>query len=401
MSGATTAVAIEGVGKRFVLGRQAQSSVKERIVNRDRAGEEFWALRDVSFEIERGETFGLLGHNGSGKSTLLKCIARTLTPTEGRILTAGRVGALLELGAGFHPDLTGRENVQLSGSIQGMSDDDVAAAMDDIFAFAELERFADTQVKHYSSGMFARLGFAVAMFLEPDVLLVDEVLSVGDEAFQRKCMGEVRRFQREGRTIVVVTHTADVVRQVCDRAAVLDGGRLATVGAPPEAIRVLRDLSIERGLALGRDFAHAANLHQGDAASFVDVRLVTGHDGHWVRPGERLRIECDIDVPVATDDLVLAVEIHDADGTKMLATNSDRLSCEPGPIEGRLTASIELASVPFLDGRFDVSVGLHDHDVATSYDQREQAVSFTVQNQLPLEGRVVADVGVCWAPTAD
>src|SRR4051794_23983703 len=213
--------------------------------------DDVWAVRDIDLTIEQGETVGLLGHNGSGKSTLLKCIAGILQPTSGEIRSVGRLAALLELGAGFHPDLTGRENVYLNASLLGLHRRDVERKFDEIVAFAELEQFIDNQVKYYSSGMYVRLGFAVAVNMEPDVLLVDEVLAVGDEAFQRKCMDRVKQFQREGRTIVFVTHDAERVRQICERAIVLEDGRIVAEGKPGEAIRTLRETLFETGELAG------------------------------------------------------------------------------------------------------------------------------------------------------
>jgi ABC-2 type transport system ATP-binding protein len=221
------AVEIENVSKSFKIYREKYTSAKERMIHFGRVPHEsFQALDDVTLRIEAGSTVGLLGHNGSGKSTLLKCMAGILQPTSGTVRTVGRLAALLELGAGFQPDLTGRENVYLNASILGLKKGYVDKVFDDIVSFAELERFIDTPVKHYSSGMYIRLGFATAVNVDPEILLVDEVLAVGDESFQRKCLDKVRTFQAEGRTIVVVTHAADLVRQMCDRAAALDHGKL-------------------------------------------------------------------------------------------------------------------------------------------------------------------------------
>src|SRR5262249_30415863 len=192
---------------------------------------------------------GLLGHNGSGKSTLLKCVAGILQPTTGEIRTHGRVAALLELGAGFNHELTGRENIFMNASILGLSKRETEKVFDEIVAFSELDKFIDMQVRHYSSGMYVRLGFAVAVNVDPDILLVDEVLAVGDEAFQRKCLERVARFQREGRTILFVTHAADLVRKVCDRAIVLDHGHLVSDSAPGEAVRTFRETLQHSGLA--------------------------------------------------------------------------------------------------------------------------------------------------------
>lgn len=395
----TPAIDVRGVSKKFVLAHAGPTTLKDRLVSRDRRDDEdFWALDDVTLSVAVGETFGLLGHNGSGKSTLLKCIARTLQPTSGTILTLGRVSALLELGAGFHPDLTGRENVELNASILGLGDDEVAAAIPEIFTFAELTPFADTPVKRYSSGMFARLGFAVAMHLEPDVLLVDEVLSVGDEAFQRKCMGEVRRFQREGRTIVVVTHSADLVRQVCDRAAVLDHGKLITIGEPPAAIRTLRELFQRSGLEVPRDYATPDILEASRAISFGDVALrFADPEKPWIHPGDPLEIEIGWSAPAPIDDVAVAIEIHDADGNRLLGVNSDGLGQAPGePLDGEGSVVIRLESVPLLGGNYTISLGLHDHDVSTSYDHRENVLDFRVENSTVLEGTTLIPTTVTW-----
>lgn len=399
MTTAPPAIDVRGVSKKFVLAHAGATTLKERFVSRDRSDDaDFWALDDVSLTIEQGETFGLLGHNGSGKSTLLKCIARTLRPTSGTILTVGRVSALLELGAGFHPDLTGRENVELNASILGLSDDDVEAALPDIFAFAEIEQFADTPVKRYSSGMFARLGFSVAMHLEPDVLLVDEVLSVGDESFQRKCMGEVRRFQREGRTIVVVTHSADMVRQVCDRAAVLDHGKMMVIGEPPAAIRTLRELFQKGGLDVPRDFATPDVLEASQAISFGDVAIRwPDPDKPWINPGGTLEIEVGYRASAPIDDVAIAIEVHDSDGRRLLGVNSDRLDAAPGTaLAGTGTVTLRLESLPLLGGTYFVSLGLHNHDVSVSYDHRETVLDFRVENSTVLEGTTLIPVAVDW-----
>lgn len=241
MSDSVPVIQVQDVSKRFVL--RKDKSVKERLVNMGRSRrhrEEFWALRDVDLEIDSGATVGLIGPNGSGKSTLLKAIGGIIQPTSGRVLRRGRLAALLELGAGFHPDLTGRENVYLNASILGLSREQTDRHFDAIVDFSGIETFIDTQVKFYSSGMYVRLAFAVAVHVDPDVLLVDEVLAVGDEPFQRKCMEKIRSFQADGRTIVLVSHALDQVGELCDRAIVLEHGRVAADGDPRDALRVLR-----------------------------------------------------------------------------------------------------------------------------------------------------------------
>ncbi|HET7929605.1 MAG TPA: ABC transporter ATP-binding protein, partial [Actinomycetota bacterium] len=236
----TAAIEVDQVSKRFRVYRDRPTSLKQRVLSSRSRAEDFWALRDIALDVGEGSTFGLIGHNGSGKTTLLKCVAGILRPTSGTIRQRGRLAALLELGAGFHPELTGRENVYLNASFLGLSKKQTDAAFDDIVAFAELEDFIDNEVKFYSSGMLVRLGFAVAVHVDPDVLLIDEVLAVGDEAFQARCLDRVRTFQREGRTIVLVTHTLDLVRQLCDQAVMLDHGLVHAIGSPDDVVRAMR-----------------------------------------------------------------------------------------------------------------------------------------------------------------
>lgn len=240
----SVAIEITDISKQFRLYSEKHTSLKERVIHGGKMPfTPFWALKDVSVEIDQGETFGIIGRNGCGKSTLLKCVAGILKPTTGEIRVRGSLAAMLELGAGFQPDLSGRDNIYLNGSLLGLSRAEIDRRFDDIVAFAELDEFIDNQVKFYSSGMYVRLGFAVAVNVEPDVLLVDEVLSVGDAAFQRKCLDHVKRFQREGRTIVVVSHSTDVMRQNCNRLMVMKQGHVVTVAEPGEGIRVfLADL---------------------------------------------------------------------------------------------------------------------------------------------------------------
>ncbi|MBI2767234.1 MAG: ABC transporter ATP-binding protein [Chloroflexi bacterium] len=239
------AVRVEGVGKLYRIGelhhgahRTLKEAVSERLLGRGRAAllaaEEsraLWALRDVSFEVARGEALGIVGRNGSGKSTLLKILARVTHPTEGRAEFRGRVAALLEVGTGFHPELTGRENVFLNGAILGMSRGDIQRRFDEIVAFAEVERFLDTPVKHYSSGMYVRLAFSVAAHLEPDILIADEVLAVGDLGFIGKCTERMTAAVREGTTLIFVSHNPYLIRTLCSRAIYLDHGRIIDSGA--------------------------------------------------------------------------------------------------------------------------------------------------------------------------
>jgi ABC-2 type transport system ATP-binding protein len=236
-----TALLVDGVSKRFVLRRvRSMKEIAVYLLQRKPIAETFLALDDVSLQVEEGEAVGLLGLNGSGKSTLLKLMSGVLRPDGGSVRVKGRVAGLIEVGAGLHPDLTGRENIFLNGAILGMSEAQVRRSFDAIVDFSEIEQFLDTDVKHYSSGMFLRLAFAVAVHTDPDVFLVDEILAVGDEPFQRKCLERVHRMREEGRTLVVVSHDLEMVQRVCDRGVLLRGGRKVVDGTMREAVDELR-----------------------------------------------------------------------------------------------------------------------------------------------------------------
>ncbi len=369
----TNVIEIDHVSKHFKLNHARADSLKERVVNfRKSSYEEFWALRDVSITVESGRTMGLLGHNGSGKSTLLKCVAGILRPTEGTIRKWGRTAALLELGAGFHGDLTGRENVYMNGSILGFSRVEIDRIFDDIVAFSEIEAFIDNQVKHYSSGMTARLGFAVAVNVEPEILLVDEVLSVGDEAFQRKCLDRIKQFQREGRTILLVSHSVDLVRQICDQAAVLDHGDLVAFGAPGEAALTYREHLRNRGAEVPSELDDP-NLLRNLEVQITGVRVIYPDPtrGH-LQPSDPVRIEVDFHAPRSVDDVVFSILVADQDGKTLIGTNSDLMGDDPGSISGSGTCVFSFERFPVLDGVYVVSIGIHSHDGGTIYDQRDE-----------------------------
>jgi lipopolysaccharide transport system ATP-binding protein len=245
----SVALSFDHVSKRFVLRHEHAHTVLEsliRLVNPiGGTREEYWALRDVSFEIPKGETFGVIGPNGAGKSTALKLMARILEPTSGRVTVRGRISPLLELGAGFHPELTGRENVYLNAALFGVSEAEARDRYQQIVEFSELQDFIDVPLKHYSSGMYMRLGFAVAANIIPDILLVDEILAVGDEAYQKKCLRKIEEFQTEGRTIVFVSHDLDSVRRICQRTLWLDRGVVQSVGLTNEVVNAYLDTLVE------------------------------------------------------------------------------------------------------------------------------------------------------------
>jgi ABC-2 type transport system ATP-binding protein len=385
-------VSIEGVTKSFRIATDPVNSLKERVLRLHRPGHvEFEALHDVSCAVQQGETVGILGHNGSGKSTLLKCIAGILTPTSGQVRVRGRLASLLELGAGFHPELSGRENVYINAAFYGMPRREIDRRFDDIVGFAELQQFIDEPVKHYSSGMYVRLGFAVAVNLEPDVLLVDEVLAVGDELFQAKCLGRIRQFQDEGRTIVFVTHDAATVRQVCDRAIVLDHGRLVLDGLPGDAIRTFRE-------HLHGTLADAAE-DGGRAAALGVIGNVEVHHAHvatrqHLLPGEPLEIVADVAPQQPLPDPVLRVEIGDRDGRLLFAVDSDALGQPLPPLDAPQQLRVAVKGVWLLDGEYPVSLRLASRATGAVVDWREAATTFQVVNEGRAEGTVALDVTI-------
>ncbi len=426
-----SAIRLDGVSKSFLIGSDRPASLKERIVRGRRStsgSAPFWALRDVDLAIETWQTVGLLGHNGSGKSTLLKVVGGILSPTKGTVERHGRIASLLELGAGFHPDLTGRENVFLNGAILGLSQQELRSRFDAIVEFAEIEQFIDTPVRSYSSGMYMRLGFAVAVNVDPDILLIDEVLSVGDETFQRKCLDRVRQFQKDGRTIVVVTHSADLLRQIADSVAVLDGGRLVAYGPPGEAIRSFREHLLERQLDRQAvvDERHAQEIPESAATDAGGASVGTRqtateargstqegnrdlavridsiellHDRlaerSYLLPGEGLTIAVHYTCRERIDDVTIGLSIVNlADGKELFGTNTEYLDAPLAYLEGSGTVCFDLAAVPLLDGTFAVTVGIVSRDFGRVYDWSEQRHRFEVMNPSRSVGVVALPVTV-------
>ncbi|HLB62650.1 MAG TPA: ABC transporter ATP-binding protein [Actinomycetota bacterium] len=366
-------IEVEGVSKRFRLYREKPSSLKARLISSRTRAEDFWALRDVAFAVEEGTSLGLIGVNGSGKTTLLKVIAGILRPTTGRVVTRGRIAALLELGAGFHPELTGRENVYLNASFLGLSRKETDRAYDDIVAFAELGEFMDNQVKFYSSGMLVRLGFAVAVHVDPAILLIDEVLAVGDEAFQAKCLERVRRFQRDGRTIVFVTHALDLVRSICDGAVMLDRGRIHASGRPDEVVRELRLLSLRHDV----DYAGEEGTREIEIVSAELIRE-DGSVSRPVRPGESLTIQVDLRSNAPVDDAVVSFALHDQGSHFVFGASSEQSGVLLPRFEGKRRVRFNLRSVPFVQGKYWVTLGVHARDPKRVYHLQEQRYPFEV-----------------------
>jgi ABC-2 type transport system ATP-binding protein len=367
------AITVDGVSKRFRRYRERPTTLKERIIRFRVTPEILWALRDVSVDVPEGKTLGLIGPNGSGKTTLLRIIAGILRPTEGQVTTRGRIAALLALGAGFHAELTGRENVYLNAALLGLSRRETDGLFDEIVGFAELEEFIDNQVKFYSSGMYVRLGFAVAVHVEPAILLVDEVLAVGDIGFQRKCLDKVEAFQREGRTIVFVTHAPELVVRVCDHVVLLDHGRIRAVGHPNEVVRDFRALMSKQDLAYGWD--------QGTKEIEIVSAEVLGRDGSApdsFTPGDELVIQMDLVAHTPVEDPVVSFAIHDDQNRFVFGTNSDWRKKRWPVFEGKQRVQFVLGSLPFVGGRYYVTLGVHSRDARHVYHVQEQHYTFDV-----------------------
>lgn len=387
-------IRVDNVSRHFRLYHERHSTLKERMLQFRRTPyDDFWALRDVSLEIDEGSTVGLIGANGSGKSTLLKLIAGILRPSKGEVRVRGRIAALLELGAGFQSELTGRENIFLNGSLLGMSQRELTRRFDEIVAFAELEEFIDTQVRFYSSGMYVRLGFAIAVNVDPDILLIDEVLAVGDEAFQRKCLERIRAFQREGRTMVLVTHAVEQVRQICSAVAVLDRGKLVARGKPGEAIRTYREHLLahareREGLdAVDEEDDRLAFLKDQERRATLDIcitdtKIVYGSGGArgYVLPDGSIEVHVGFESKLSTDDVNFGIAITDVEGRLAFGTNMRLLGqstrLEPGSGE----AVFHLPRVSLLDGTYMVTIGITSFDEGTVYDWAEERLEFEIMN---------------------
>jgi lipopolysaccharide transport system ATP-binding protein len=399
------AIRIEGVGKRYDLGRTVAGgallseylqnvllSPFRRVAGRpkayshlassDRAAGSLWALRDVSLEIGSGEAVALIGPNGAGKSTLLKLLSRITLPTEGRITLRGRVATLLEVGTGFHPELTGRENVFVNGVILGMRRREIAAQFDEIVSFAGVEPFIDTPVKRYSSGMLVRLAFAVAAHLQPEILLVDEVLAVGDAEFQRKCLGKMEKVSEAGRTVVFVSHNMAAVQRLCPRAFLIDRGKLIFEGTAPDAVAAYfdrTDPTHQSGVSvIGEDVER----FEGSGAGRLRRVVMTDVDGEptsSVRLGQPFRVTLTFEIFDPVPDAVVEIGICTSDGQRFATVQSvDRLGTSlplhPGTIE--IAADLDVTLLP---GEYVLAAALHGADGVTA-DFVFRAMRFTALN---------------------
>jgi lipopolysaccharide transport system ATP-binding protein len=400
----STAIEFQNVSKRFVFQHSA-GTLQERVTGMFRPRpeqESFWALRNVSFQVERGQSLGLVGHNGAGKSTILKLITRILEPTSGTVRTRGRIAALLELGSGFHPELSGRENVFLYGSLMGLGRREMEAKLPEIVEFADIGPFFETEIKHYSSGMYTRLAFAAATAVDPDILITDEVLAVGDEAFQRKCMERIYSFRKAGKTIIFVSHALEIVRTLCDVAVWLDHGVVQAQGLAGNVIDAyLRDVNrqeLERLTAQRREEQEAAldagsTEQPADAAHLdrrgsreVEVRHVELLDAAG-RPAEvfqtnrplTVRIHYYAHAPIR--EPVFGVGFHTETGLWISGPNTRFAEFRIPQIEGSGYVDYTVPSLPLLGGRYDLSIAIVDATMLHPYDVHDRRYTLVVQHE--------------------
>ena len=366
-------VVVDGLWKTFRIYHQRSSTLKQALLRR-RADvfDEFWALRDVTFDVRAGSTLGLIGANGAGKSTMLKVLSRILVPDKGMVRTEGRVSALLELGSGFHPELSGRENVFLNGTILGMSENEIGRRFDEIVAFSGLEASIDNAVKTYSSGMQARLGFAVAVAIEPDILIVDEVLAVGDEQFQRRCLERMNELRSGGRTAIFVSHGLGQVQQICDEAIWLDKGSIAASGGTEDVINAyLRSVTGNARIdARGRQ-------RIGSGEVRLEVELAQqGVPCNAIGSGDPLTVSLAWTCDEVIDDTQFVFRIHTADGLVVAGERTSHEAQRLEPAAGRLEYSI--AHLPLLPGSYHVSAEVIQRHTGHIYDGGPHLASFDV-----------------------
>jgi ABC-type polysaccharide/polyol phosphate transport system ATPase subunit len=395
------------VSKKFLIDEDRARSFQEKMVRalgRSRNGnhaETFWALRDVSFSVERGDAVGIIGANGSGKSTVLKLMSRIIYPTSGQIVVSGRVAALLELGAGFHPDLTGRENVELTASILGLHRAQVRREFGRIVDFSELERFIDVPIRNYSSGMLMRLGFAVATAFQPEILLVDEVLAVGDQAFQDRCIRRIREIQVDGATVILVSHDLGSVQRLCSRAIWIDDGRVCADG-PTDSVAAQYLSSLWEQEAEREGAAHRAN-RNGDSEELAEIAptdLAKKQIRRWgsgevrieraetlscegkpaavFRSGEKFVVRISYHAPQPVSSPAFGISIYEESGNRLNGPNTVWSKAAPASIHGRGTIDYIVEELPLLSGRYDLTVAIYDRLVSHPYDHWHRMTTFTV-----------------------
>ena len=375
------AVSAVDVWKNFRLYHERNRFIKAAVLRGRRARyEEFWALKGVSFEVKHGSTFGIIGSNGSGKSTMLKCLAGILYPNKGSVRVNGRLAALLELGAGFHPELSGRENIYLNGAILGMNRREITKKYDDIVQFAGLEKFIDTPVKNFSSGMTVRLGFAIAAHVDPEILLIDEVLSVGDQAFQRKSLEKIEEFRRDGRTIIFVSHGLSQVAQLCKEVAWLERGVVRRIGPVNDVIAEYTgesyDTSTSTESAMGRRWGNGK-------ASITHIEILDGSGKHaeMIESGQPMSIKVGYDSHTPIQDLVVFLKFSTLNGTDIWSASTRTNGIALPKVLGQGFVAYDIESLPLLEGTYLLSAALRNGRETVEFDHWEHGHKFDVHQK--------------------
>lgn len=415
----SVAIEFQHVSKNFSLQGTHSRSFKEIVIDvfrrPERAHETFRVLNDVSFQLEQGDTIGFIGANGAGKSTALKLMAGIIAPDAGHVSVHGTLGALLELGAGFHPDLTGRENVYLNGSILGLSRKQIARRLDDIVAFAELERFIDMPVKHYSSGMYVRLGFAVAVNISPEILLIDEVLAVGDQVFQQKCLRKIGDLKKEGVTIVLVSHGLGNITTLCERAIWIKEGQIQVDGPAAEVADYYMAFSNEEfyrleqaaepeeepqeetdeDVALGRRWG----THAGEITK-VELLGLDGVTPDYFRTGNFFKLRIHYKTRTRIDRPTFGLAFYRDDGVHVNGPNSVRAGYEIPFLDGEGCADYIVEHLPLNPGRYELTVAIYDHDSTVAYDHHHRMYPFDVRSDSAWVEEGVVHIEASWRHTA-
>ena len=385
----TTAISVDSVWKSFRLYHEKNQYIKAALLRGRRARyDEFWAVQDVSFEIPFGTTFGIIGANGSGKSTLLKCIAGILALEKGSIKMNGRMSALLELGAGFHPELSGRENIYLNGAILGMSKNEINSRYDNIVEFAGLGQFIDTPVKNFSSGMVVRLGFAIATNVDPEILIIDEVLAVGDQEYQQRCFEKIEEFRAEGRTIVLVSHGLSHIEQLCNEVAWLDKGTLRALGPAHEVV------SEYTGVSLGAHSKVEGEIGERWGSGEVEITQVEllgakSLPTNLLATHKPLTVRIHFNAHKSILNGVVGVRFSHLHGTNIWGTNTRRSGVKIPEMKGIGHVDLVIDDLPLLNGTYDLTVAISDQAEVHPYDHWDKRIRFDVhQDDLHDEGLV-------------
>ena len=410
MSDRPPAIVVDGVSKKFRWHRDKRNSIKERLVRgAPQQLNEFWALKDISLEVPAGTTFGLIGHNGSGKSTLLKLLAGIIRPSGGSVATTGRISALLELGAGFHPELTGRENIYLNGAILGLTRKQIDASLERIIDFAGIGEFVDVPVKVYSSGMYVRLGFSIAVTVDPEILLVDEIVAVGDEEFQRKCFDHLHDLHRRGTTIVIVSHALGIVENLCQSAAWLDHGVLKTTGPARAVVRGYLDAVNEDEAAAqahlqaqdqARPEGEPGRLGSGEArVTGVELLDAEGKPGSVLVTGEAATIRLHYAAKVPLDEVEFGLAFVHESGITVAGPNSSRVVPTPSLAAGEGHVDFHIPNLLFQPGSYDVTTAIVRQGHV--YDYLERAVDLKVRGAGTEEPGLIRLPGEWAPPTPD